>query len=139
MPSKLVDEPSKVQGFVSTWAMDSFFAAFLSANPVEFWFRSTDALPDATFKLSTDELATILPGIKKAYGSQPVDVLVKAEEVDDVHITEANSVMGAFFTVTLDFWCNNTSTNVPELAASITLKDTEFSFSALVDNMSMGM
>jgi len=59
--------------------------------------------------------------------------------IDNVHVQELNSEQGAQFTITTNFWANNTATNVPELAASLSFKDTEFSFSVIVNNMTLAM
>lgn len=42
-------------------------------------------------------------------------------------------------TLTTNFWANNTSTNIPELAASLSFMNTEFSFSAIVSDMTLAM
>jgi len=59
--------------------------------------------------------------------------------IENVQISEANEAMGAEFTLTANFWANNVDTNVPELAASLSFNDTEFSFSAIVSDMTLAM
>merc|ERR1712166_774833 len=46
--------------------------------------------------------------------------------------------MGAYFTLTADFYANNTN-GTTERAASLTFNDTEFTFSAIVANMNLSM
>jgi len=46
--------------------------------------------------------------------------------------------MGGLFTLGLDFWVNQTDNTMVQ-AASITLQDTDFAFTALINNMTLGM
>lgn len=80
-----------------------------------------------------------MPGFSTNYGDQPVDVFFTLNAIDNVHIQELNSEMGAYFTLTTDFWVTNETTNLREMAASLTFEETEFTFSAIINNMTLAM
>ena len=54
-------------------------------------------------------------------------------------ITENNQTMEAYFTLGLDFYVAGNTTNPTTQAASITLQDTDFAFTALINNMTLAM
>jgi len=56
-----------------------------------------------------------------------------------VQITENDQNMGALFTLDLDFYVLNNATNTFTEAASITLQDTAFAFTALINDMTLAM
>jgi hypothetical protein len=47
--------------------------------------------------------------------------------------------MEAYFTLGLDFYVAGNTTNPTTQAASITLQDTDFAFTALINNMTLAM
>lgn len=91
MPYVVTAEPAQLQGFISTWAIDSFFAATISVFEPKGWFNSTDVLPNSTFQLTTNALDILMPGFSKAYGDEPVNVQFFLNAIDDTHIQELNS------------------------------------------------
>jgi len=80
-----------------------------------------------------------MPGFSKAYGAQPVNVFCTLDAIDKTHITEADATMGAYFTLTMNFYANNPTTNVTELAATMSFNDTNFAFQAPVSNMQLSL
>ena len=123
---------------MSTWAIDGFFAAGISCTDPRGWFNATEVDPTSSFQLTTSELNILMPGFSNAYGDEPVDVFFTLDTINQVHITEADATMGALFTLTMNFYANNTE-NVTELAATMTFNDTDFAFSAPVDNMNISL
>lgn len=82
MPYKDTDEPAKLQAYVSTWAIDGFFASGLQVYPLSVWYNSTDTSGP---KLVTDELNAIMPGISDAYGKAvPVNVNANFTAISNV-------------------------------------------------------
>jgi len=109
----------------------------LSISPIGGWKNATET--NGTWSLTTSTVSGILPGIADAYGAdQPVDIKYKLLAVTDVTITENDQNMGGLFTLGLDFWVNQTDNTMVE-AASITLQDTDFAFTALINNMTLAM
>jgi hypothetical protein len=115
--------------FASTFSIDSFFSGFLGAKPVDEWYNSTT--------LMTDTIDHALPGIKKHYGSRPVLINYVMDKIENVKIS-SKSTMEAYFTADLKFYVNTTG-NVIEEAASITLQKTDFSFDLEISNMTASM
>ena len=74
----------------------------------------------------------------KYYGSEPVNMLITINSIVDTVLKEKNSIMGATVTMTVDFWCNNTA-GAMELATSLTFNDTDLQFTALINNMTVGI
>jgi len=79
-----------------------------------------------------------MPGFSNAYGDEPVNVFFTLDTIDSVTIAEQDSTMGADFTLTMNFYANNTQ-NEMELAAIMTFNDTNFTFSAPVENMNISL
>ena len=80
-----------------------------------------------------------MPGFSNAYGAEPVNVYFLVDAIDQVHITQDDATMGAYFTLTMQFWANNSTTNTTELAAIMSFNDTNFAFQAPVSNMQLSM
>jgi len=79
MPCKVTDDPSKLQAFVSTFTIDSFMQAGLEAMPIAGWYNSTS--------VTTDELNTVLPGIKTKYGAgTPVYMHFNVAAMNDITV-----------------------------------------------------
>ena len=102
------------------------------------WFNSTDVDPTSSFQLTTSALNILMPGFSNAYGDEPVNVFFTLDTIDSVTIAEQDSTMGADFTLTMNFYANNTQ-NEMELAAIMTFNDTNFTFSAPVENMNISL
>jgi len=57
------------------------------------------------FKLTTDSVEILLPGITKTYGSGlPVDVRFNVTKLGNFQVSEANEEMSGTTTLTLEFW-----------------------------------
>jgi len=74
MPYKETSEAAQIQGFISTWAIDAFFAAGISVYQPRGWFNSTEVEANSTFQLTTSALDVLMPGFSKNYGDEPVNV-----------------------------------------------------------------
>jgi len=99
--------------------------------PLEGWYNSTS--------VTTDTLNTLLPGIKTKYGAGvPVYMLFNVQSIADITVAEKNQVLGGEITLDISFYPTPTG-GASELAASLTLKDTKFGFTVLVDNMTLSM
>jgi len=91
------------------------------------------------FKLTTDSVEILLPGITKTYGSGlPVDVRFNVTKLGNFQVSEANEEMSGTTTLTLEFWVEQTS-GVPAMAADLRLNDVDFKFTALVNNMDVSL
>ena len=133
MPFKdanMTNQP-KLQFFASTFSIDGFFDAIIKTDPLEGWFNSTD------ITASTVNIA--FPGISKKYGKdRPVKIQYKTKKIEGSTVTAKNSIMGAYITLILNIWVNK-SDSTDELALSITLKDTAFSFNVDITDMVANM
>jgi len=88
-------------------------------------------------KLTTTTLNTFLPGIQGYYGAgMPVDIHFNILELSNFTVSQGNEEMGGITTLILEFWVE-TSATTSDLAASMTLIDTQFYFTALIDNMTI--
>ena len=88
MPSKDTSEPAKLQAYVSTWALDGFFASGLDVYPLSAWYNSTDVTNSSLPKITTDELAAAMPGIVDAYGSGvPVNIMANLTSLGNIEST----------------------------------------------------
>lgn len=127
--------PSQYQVFLSSYTIDSFFDSYLEIGEIRGWFNNS-MIPDSyALKMTTTTLNTFLTGIQSYYGPNlPVDVHFNVQSLNNFTVTEDNERMGGLTTVTLEFWVE-TSDTTQELATSMTLIDTQFSFTASVDDM----
>jgi hypothetical protein len=83
MPCRVTEDPSKMQAFLSTYTINSFFQSGLEVEPLTGWYNSTS--------VTTDTLNTLLPGIKTKYGSGvPVYMNFNIESIDDITVAESN-------------------------------------------------
>ena len=91
------------------------------------------------FKLTTDSIEILLPGITKTYGSGlPVDVRFNVTKLGNFQVSEANEEMSGTTTLTLEFWVEQTS-GLPAMAADLRLNDVDFKFTALVNDMDVSL
>lgn len=80
--------------------------------PIQGWYNSTN--------VTTDELNTLLPGIKTKYGSgTPVYIHFDVMEISNVTVTESNQVLGGKIWLNLGFY--PVVNGVPELAVDMTM------------------
>lgn len=119
MPYKDTAEAAKLQAYVSTWAIDGFFASGLQVYPLAVWYNSTDTSGP---KLLTDELSVIMPGIVDAYGTGvPVNVNANFTAITNVQSVAGAGALSGDMTVRLTFAIANKATGVMEEAAQLTL------------------
>ena len=140
MPAKDMANPAKLQGFLSTYMLDSAFDAGLSVyNNASIWVNSSDVSDHGVYPFNTSNVEELLPGIESYYGPNvPVNIRLNLKKIDDVLVSEADQKCGAKFTLQVEFWVI-TRGQGPEKAAAITLVDTAFEFTALVQNMTLSM
>jgi hypothetical protein len=131
MPNFDSTKPEGYQNFISTYSMDAFTNSLLEEVPIGGWVNKA-----YTTEITTSKLNAFLPGIQGHYGNVPVAVHFSIQKLGDFTVTEANPQMGGITTVTLEFWAQ-TSLTTQELATSMTLIDTKFSFTVLVNNMTI--
>lgn len=93
--------------------------------------------PTSPFQLTTSDCDFFLPGIADYYGADlPIDLFFKVLEVGEIGITKDDQEMSGTGTLETQFWVE-LADGTKDLAASITLAQTSFGFTALVDNMSV--
>jgi len=134
MPAKNDSNPAKLQGFVSTYGLNSVFSSGLSvfSNYTSFWVNSSDVSDEQPFPTNTSNVEKLLPGIVDYYGPNvPVNVRINMKEIKNITVSESNQKAGGKFTIQLEFWVI-TRGQGPEQAAAITLKDTDFDFTVLI-------
>jgi len=121
--------------FVSSYTIDTFFDSYLEIGEIRGWFNNSMIPEQMTMKMTTTTLNAFLTGIESYYGpNKPVDLHFNVQALNNFTVQENDERMGGLTTVTLEFWVE-TSPTTQELATSMTLIDTQFSFTALVDNM----
>lgn len=125
-------KPEGYQNYVSTYSLDGFFGSLTEETTITGWVNKAYST-----KITTGELNAFLPGIQGYYGDVPVAIKFEIQKLGSFSVTEANPMIGALGTITLEFYAM-TSTG-PDLATSMTLVDTSFGFTVLVDNMTMNM
>ena len=102
------------------------------------WVNATE-VPITPNPLNTDTLDLMMPGMKKYYGSgMPVNVFFRVEKISDFGVHQAEATMTGLNTLYLEFWVV-TAPGIAEKASVLTLVDTQFSFTALVDNMDIAI
>jgi hypothetical protein len=131
--------PSQFQAYVSAYSIDAFFDSLLEITTLKGWFNSTMIPAKAPISLTTTTLNTFLPGIQSFYGANlPVDVHFEILALNNFTVQETKELMGGVTTVVLEFWVE-TSESTQELATSMTLIDTSFQFTALVEAMQISI
>ena len=139
MPLKLADHPEKFQAFVSTFALDTFFSAFLETGKIGAWLDHSVVPASAPVQLTSGDLNTVFPGMSDYYGADaPVDVHFTFSKIGDFSVVAEDSEMGGVATMNMDFWVTKAD-GTYEMATSVTLQDTSFGFSALVNAMNLSM
>jgi hypothetical protein len=137
MPYKNSTLPQQYQAYVSSYSIDGFFSSWLEVGYIKGWFNSTDVPDKFHLNITTTTVNVFLPGIEKHYGAgMPVDVHFKVTSLGDFGVTQDDEEMSGVTSLTLEFWVE-TSESEQELAASLSLQDTDFAFTALVDNMAV--
>lgn len=133
------DNPAELQGFVSTYAIDSFFQTGLSIYDAAHWFNSSLVDPNGFYPTNTSTIDLFIGGAADYYGpSQPANIHLDFTNISNVTVSEEKKSMGAKFTLAVEIWVVKNDTT-EELAASFTLVDTAFEFTALADNMTLGV
>lgn len=139
MPYYDASLPSQYQVYMSTFTMDTFFSSFLEAAAIKGWINSSMIPADSPVQLTTNGMNTYLPGIEAYYGPDlPVDIKFQVLELGDFTVQENNPNLGGVVTLQLEFWVE-TAPGVKELATSMTLVDTAFHFTVLVNDMVISM
>jgi hypothetical protein len=139
MPAKVAENPAKLQGYISTYAIQSFATTTSSVFSESIWFNSSLVDDKGLFPTNTSTVEELLPGISKYYGPDaPVNVKISILSIQNISVSGDDQKMGAKFTAQLEFWVV-VKDKGPEQAAAITLKDTDFDFTALIQNMTLGM
>jgi len=96
-----------------------------------------DELPG--LEITTSVLNILLPGIEDYYGKgKPVDVNVQVQKISDFTVSEGDSEMAGKTTFQLEFLVH-TAPGITENAATITIVNTDFSFSADIDNLDIAI
>ena len=139
MPYHMTEHIEKYQAYVSSYSIDAFWSSWLEVAAVKGWFNAEDLPEKAPFNMTTTTFNAFLPGIMSYYGpGQPVDIHFEVEELGQFDSQQANDQMSGVTTLTLEFWVETTS-GTKEMAASMRLIDTDFAFSALINDMTLAI
>lgn len=123
-----------VQAHFSTYSIDSFFTSLTDVFNMQGWVNATE-VPE----LTTDLLNLMLPGIKDYYGAGvPVNVFFKIDRIFDLAVSEKKQAFSGKTNVQLQFWTAMIDGN-DELAADISLVNTKFSLTALIEDMKLNL
>ena len=94
---------------------------------------------NSSVQLTTSSLNGLMPGIEAYYGANvPVDINFNVTEAGNFVITEDNQELQGEMTVITEWWVH-TSEYSRELAATVTLSNTIFGFTVVIDNMNVAM
>lgn len=86
MPYKNATNPAKLQGFVSTYCIDSFFTSMLSVFNATAWINAT-----MVSSLNTTSIDILMPGIKDHYGAEvPMNIKATLQKVEDIDVFSKN-------------------------------------------------
>lgn len=139
MPYHMTTHIEKYQAYVSSYSIDAFMSSFLEVAAIKGWVNNADLPEKVPFDMTTTTLNAFLPGIMSYYGAGlPVDVHFQVFELGNFDSQEANDIMSGETTLELEFWVE-TVAGTKEKAASIRLIDTEFAFSALINDMTLAL
>jgi len=139
MPQHLSDHTQQFQAFVSAFSIDTFFSSWLEVGTIQAWFNASMIPSSSAVQLTTSSVDEILPGISDYYGAGlPVDIYFKVLSVGDIGITEADQVMNGEGSIETQWWVEQAN-GVKVMAAQVTLTNTKFGFTALVDNMNVSL
>lgn len=138
MPYYDSSQPEKYQAYVSAYSIDGFFNSLIEVEGIRGWFNATEVPDWAPVELTTSTINLLLPGIQKKYGDRPVDVKFNVTSLGNFQVSEANEEMSGTTSLNLQFWVELEDGSV-EMAADLQLEDTDFSFTALVNNMAVSL
>jgi hypothetical protein len=137
MPMKMTDHPEKFQAFVSTYALDSLAASYLSVGNMGGTIYSSLLPSTSPVQLNTSDttMNLVFPGIQKYYGPNiPLDVHLKLKSLGSFEITAADSVMAGIADMDVEIWANKAD-GTRDLATSFSLGNLAFGFSVLITDM----
>jgi hypothetical protein len=136
MPMKMTDHAEKFQAFVSTYAIDSLFSSYLEVADIKFTIDSDEV---SQLNTSNTTVNLLLPGIKTYYGADiPLEFEFEVTSMGEVQIAAADSTMSGVANIDWHVYADKLD-GTRELAASITLGDLNFGFSALVNEMNLAI
>ena len=139
MPYYDSSRPEQYQAYVSAYSIDAFFSSLIEVVGIHGWVNATEVPAQSPFKLTTDTVNLLLPGIVKTYGSGvPVDVRFNVTQLGDFQVSEANELMSGTTTLTLEFWVEPVDAPTA-MAADLPLNNVAFSFTALVNDMDVSL
>lgn len=102
MPYKQTEHPAQLQGFLSTYFLDSAATSLLSVfeDKAQGWFNSSLVSDKGVFPTNTSTIDYLMPGIADYYRPNvPVNIRCWLKKVDNVRVNDTTESMDGTFTL----------------------------------------